>query len=94
MSSASIPSSSTGVQGWMAARLGIAGSFCNACDGAQADSIRSESASTASNARRANFCAYDLRKSTDCMLDGLGSSGGGTRAKMAEIARLTGDCGW
>jgi hypothetical protein len=41
----------------------------------------------------ANVCAYVLRCRTDAAEDGSGSSGCGMRARIADIARLSGERG-
>lgn len=58
-----------------------------------ADSTRSESASIFSIAARAKFSEVDLRRSTASPEEGSKSRGWGTRARIAEIARLSGEDG-
>lgn len=58
-----------------------------------ADSTSSESASIFPIAACAKSSAVDLLRSTASPEEGLGSRGWGTRARIAEIARLSGEEG-
>lgn len=56
-----------------------------------ADSASSESASILFIAARAKFSAVALLRSTDSAEEGFESRGCGTRARIADIARLSGE---
>lgn len=57
------------------------------------DSTSSESASILPIAARAKFSAVDLLRNTASPEEGFASRGWGTRARIAEIARLSGEAG-